>query len=160
MKILIFLHGTTIMHASAAKVSRKERVKQVEDSAETVRDYASYIPVGNAVQKLKSWQSQGTEIIYLSSHENQEDVNKDVAVLNKYDFPEGEVLWRKDGKQYKDIAEEIRPDVLIEDDCESIGGAKEMTITFIDPEIKKLIKSIPLPEFGGIDHLPDDITKL
>ena len=51
-------------------------------------------------------------------------------------------------------------DVLIEDDCESIGGQAEMTITYVSPEKKKQIKSIPVPEFGGIDHLPDDIDKL
>jgi hypothetical protein len=165
MKILIFLHGTTIMHASAAKVSREERVKQVKNKLKhlfdrSVHDYASYIPVGNAVHKLKQWQSQGAKIIYLSSHEKLEDVNKDKIVLDKYSFPKGEVLWRQGNEQYRNIAEKIRPDILIEDDCESIGGAKEMTITFVDPEIRKLIKSISVKEFGGIDHLPDDINEL
>ena len=40
------------------------------------------------------------------------------------------------------------------------GGQEEMTITHVSSEKKKQIKSIPVPEFGGIDHLPDDIDKL
>jgi len=52
------------------------------------------------------------------------------------------------------------PDILIEDDCESIGGQAEMTYLHIKPEFKKLIKSIPVKEFGGINHLPDDIKEL
>lgn len=63
-------------------------------------------------------------------------------------------------EEYKDIAERIIPDILIEDDCESIGGAKEMTITNVIPKIKKKIKSIVVKEFAGIDDLPDDLSKL
>ena len=63
MKILIFLHGTLIMHKSAEDKTREGRVKQVENGDLSVHDYASYVPVGNAVEKLKSWQSQGAEIM-------------------------------------------------------------------------------------------------
>ena len=80
MKILIFLHGTLIMHKSAESKSREERVKQVVGGDPSVHDYTSYIPVGNAVEKLKSWQSQGAEILYLSSHETAEEVEKDKIV--------------------------------------------------------------------------------
>ncbi len=52
------------------------------------------------------------------------------------------------------------PDILIEDDCEGIGGEKEMTYTYIQNDLKSQIKSIPVPEFGGIDHLPDSIEDL
>jgi len=55
MKIIIFLHGTIIMHKSAEGKTRLERVKQVRDQDPTVHDYGSYIPIGNAVAKLKSW---------------------------------------------------------------------------------------------------------
>ena len=119
-----------------------------------------YIPVDNTVEKLKSWQAQGAEILYLSSHETTEDVEKDKSVLEKYSFPKGQVFYRQNGESYKDIAEKIVPDVLIEDDCESIGGEKEMTITFIKPEIKEKIKSIVIKEFGGIDYLPDNLDEL
>jgi len=160
MKILIFLHGTLIMHKSAEGKNRKERVRQVIDRDPSVHDYVSYIPVGNAVEKLKSWESQGAEILYLSSHESVEDVEKDRIVLEKYNFPKGQVFYRQKDESYKDIAEKIIPDVLIEDDCESIGGEKEMTITFVKPEIKQRIKSIVVKEFSGIDNLSNKINEL
>ncbi|MEK9209337.1 MAG: hypothetical protein AAB926_00725 [Patescibacteria group bacterium] len=160
MTILIFLHGTTIMHKHAFGKTREEIVRQVIERDKSVYDYGEYIPVRGAVKKLENWKRQGAQIIYLSPHESKTDVEKDKSVLRKFDFPEGEVLYRKNGETYKDIAERIVPDVLIEDDCESIGGEKEMTITFIKPEIKKRIKSIVVKEFSGIDYLPDDINSL
>ena len=160
MKILVFLHGTAIMHKKAIGHSREERVKQVLESDASVKDYASYVPVGNSAKKLLTWKEQGAEIIYLSSHESKEDVEKDKLVLKKFKFPPGEILYRKKGEQYKDIAERIMPDVLIEDDCESIGGKEEMTITHVKPELKKKIKSIVVKEFNGIDNLPDKISDL
>ena len=148
------------MHKSAENKTREERVRQVMNGEPSVHNYASYIPVGNAVEKLKFWQSQGAEILYLSSHETAEDVEKDKLVLEKYGFPKGQVFYRQNGESYKDIAEKNIPDVLIEDDCESIGGKKEMTITFVKPEIKLKIKSIVVKEFSGIDNLPYNISNL
>ena len=148
------------MHKSAEGKTREERVKQVMDGEPSVHEYASYIPVGNVLKKLKSWQSQGAEILYLSSHETAEDVEKDKSVLEKYGFPKGQIFYRQNGESYKDIAEKIIPNVLIEDDCESIGGEKEMTITFVKPEIKQKIKSIVVKEFSGIDNLPNNIGDL
>lgn len=159
-KILIFLHGTTIMHKSAIGKSRRERVKQSTQREPSVLDYENYVPIGNAVSKLKMWKQQNVEIIYLSSHENYNDVKKDKMVLKRYDFPEGKVYFRKDSEEYKNVAEKIKPDILIEDNCESIGGEKEMTITHIKPETKKKIKSIVVKEFEGIDNLPDNVNKL
>ena len=122
---------------------REERVKQVIQGTDpSLHDYASYVPVGNAVKKIKAWQEQGAEICYLSSHTSIEAVNKDRLVLQTYGFPEGMVFSRAIGQSYQDIAETVLPDVLIEDDCESIGGEEEMTITHVRPEYKKRITSI------------------
>ncbi|MBU1868283.1 hypothetical protein KJ608_02360 [Patescibacteria group bacterium] len=52
------------------------------------------------------------------------------------------------------------PDILVEDDCESIGGEQEMTYTHIRPSLKEKIKSAVVKEFNGIDHLPDSIQEL
>ena len=82
------------------------------------------------------------------------------AVLKKFNFPDGQFLFRRKDEEYKDVAERIIPDILVEDDCESIGGINEMAITHVKPEIKKKIKFIPIKEFGGIDHLPDKIFAL
>jgi len=148
------------MHKSAAGKSHEEILRQIADGDETVYDFASYIPVGNAVQKLKTWQEQGAEIEYLSSRRVAEELARDKSVLAKYGFPKGPIHFRQSGESYKDLAERIIPDVLIEDDCESIGGEQQMTMTFVKPDIRQKIKSIVVKEFGGIDHLPDILNDL
>ncbi len=65
MRILVFLAGTTLMHASAAGRSREERVQQVK-LRQNLGGIASSIPVGDAVRKLQTWQQQGAEIVSLS----------------------------------------------------------------------------------------------
>lgn len=161
MKIMVFLRGTAIMHKNAVGRTREERVKQVLDPLdESLYDFASYVPVDNAERKLQAWRQQGAEIVYLSSHKRVEDVEIDKAVLRNHDFPDGQVFFRHSGEQYNHVVEKVLPDILIEDDCESIGGEKEMTYPHLKPELKAKIKSIVVKEFGGIDHLPDDITAL
>jgi len=119
--------------------SRPERVQQVLDKDESIRDFATYIPVGDAVRKLQAWKEQGAEIVYLSSHKLTEDIEKDEQVLRGQHFPEGQIFFRKEGEKYKDVAERVIPDVLIEDDCESIGWENEMTYPHIRPELKARI---------------------
>ena len=51
--------------------------------------------------------------------------------------------------------EAVKPDVLIEDDCKSIGGPRQMCITHVSPEVKRGITSIVVREFRGIDHLAE-----
>jgi gas vesicle protein len=143
------------MHKSAAGHTRKNIIQQVKDKEESVHEYSSYIPIGDAVEKLKNWKKEGAEILYLTSRRTQEQIKAIQSVLNKHRFPKGELLFRNESEEYKDVAERVVPDVLIEDDCESIGGEKEMTITHVKPEMKKKIKSIKLREFEGIDNLPD-----
>jgi len=160
VKIMIFLHGTAIMHKNALERTREERVKQVLDSDKSLYDFATYVPVGNVARKLQIWKKQGAEIVYLSSHKKDEDVEKDKIVLRYYGFPDGQVFFRHRGERYNEIAERFLPDILIEDDCESIGGEKNMTYPHVKPELKVRIKSVVVKEFGGIDHLPDDISAL
>ena len=158
--IMVFLHGTIIMHKNGLGRAREERVRQALDGEESLFDFAAYIPVGNEVRKLQTWKNQGVEIVYLSSHKTAEDVQIDKAVLRNHGFPDGPIFFRSGNEQYHEIAERIVPDILIEDDCESIGGEKNMTYPHIKPELKGRIKSIVVEEFGGIDHLPDDLDEL
>ncbi|TSC56936.1 MAG: Uncharacterized protein Greene071421_446 [Parcubacteria group bacterium Greene0714_21] len=171
MKILVFLQGTLIMHKNAVGKTREEIIEQVKAQGESVRDFSSYVPIGNAVDKLKKWTKQGAEIFYLSALTEdkkargdeiigKEGIKVDQEILNRYGFPKGEIYHRQKGESYAQIAEKIVPDILIEDDCESIGGEKAMTITFVRPEIKKMIKSVVVKEFSGVDHLPDNIKDL
>ena len=159
MRILIFLHGTTIMHPTALGHSREERVAQVRRREPSVADYAAYVPVGNVVEKLARWQRQGAEILYLSSHRKPENVAKDASVVERFGFPAGEIFFRQPGESYADAARRARPDVIVEDDCESIGGAVEMTYLHLRPEEQARITSIVVREFEGIDHLPDVPTE-
>ncbi|MDP3955134.1 MAG: hypothetical protein Q8Q15_02095 [bacterium] len=121
MKIMVFLHGTSIMHKSGLGKTPQERVKQVEENDPSVKEYESYVPVGKANEKIKLWADHGAEIVYLSSHQSEDDVKKDIQVLGKYDFPDAPVLYRRRKETYAQITERVMPDVLIEDACESIG---------------------------------------
>ena len=158
MKIMVFLHGTIIMHANAVDCPRHERVQQVIEGEDSVSDFASYVPVGNAAKKLCEWQEQGADISYFTFRTAAKDIEQDKSVLRRHGFPDGEVFYRRDGQQYKDIAERIMPDILIEDDCESIGGQEQMIYPHIKPELQARIESIVIKEFSGIDHLSDSIT--
>ena len=155
MRILVFLHGTILMHSTGAGKTRQERVRQVVEEDQSVSQYESYIPIGNAVEKLRGWQRQGAEIAYLSSRRGNEEIEIDRSVLRRFGFPEGEIHFRKTGEEYVDVVARVMPDLLIEDDCESIGGGKEMTSRHLQDKAKEKIDVIVVKEFGGIDHLPD-----
>jgi hypothetical protein len=161
MKILIFLHGTTIMHKGAKGLARERIVRQVVEGDASIHDHASYIPVGNAAKKLQEWKRQGARICYLSSHKSTRDVETDRSVLKKYGFPDGQIFYRLGGEEYKDVVERIRPlpNLIVEDGCESIGGEVEMVYPNLRPELKSKIKSIVVEEFQGIDCIPDKISE-
>jgi len=150
------------MHITAEGHTREERVAQVTEGDESLHDWALYIPVGNAARKLQEWARQGATICYLSSHKNAQDIEKDELVLQKYAFPDGQIFYRHDGEEYKDVVERIRPlpDVIAEDDCESIGGKDEMIYPNLKPELRNKIRSIVVKEFEGIDDVPDRISEL
>lgn len=182
MKILVFTEGTVLMHALAKSVSREERVKQSKEAGiqreerniafesnttpskvapGSVYDLESFIPVGNAVEKLNKWKEQGAEIVYLTSRRIKTEIETIKNVLQKYHFPDSQNLYfRQQREDYKDIAERVIPDILIEDDCESIGGEKEMVYPHIKDELKSKIKSIVVREFEGIDHITEKLTDL
>ncbi|MEA4974052.1 MAG: hypothetical protein VB119_12930 [Candidatus Metalachnospira sp.] len=125
----------------------------------SVYNHNSYIPIGNSVRIIETWQGQGANIIYCTSRRKKQA--KNIAVLLKrFGFSGVFLAVREQKEKYKDIIEALKPDVLIEDDCKSIGGAWQMCITKVKPEIRKNILSIVVPEFGGIDHLPLDIKEL
>lgn len=161
MKILVFTEGTAIMPAIAVSVTREERVKQSATNMPGVNDFRSYVPNGNAVAKLKEWMAQGAEIYYLTSRTSENEIDDVRSVLVENGFPSTDhLLYRHEGQEYKDVAEQLVPDLLIEDDCESIGGESEMTYPHINPSLKSKVHSIVVPEFAGIDHLPSDLKQL
>lgn len=140
--------------------SREQIVAQsIEGKDSSLHDWKSYILIGNAVEKLNTWKSQGVEILYLTSRRLSSDVEAIRGVLKKFGFPEGQLLYRQGHEEYKNVAKKAMPHI-VEDDCESIGGEKEMTFSHIKPELKKNIKLIAVKEFGGIDHLPGRVNDL
>jgi len=165
MRILVFTEGTVFIGGDVAHLSRQERIRAVREeiarqAAGEPIDFRAEVPAGNAVEKLHTWKRQGAEIMYLTSRTRPDEIEDIRYVLSQYGFPQGELFFRQEGEAYKDVAERVLPDVLVEDDCESIGGEVEMTYPHIRPELKARIKSIVIPEAGGIDHLPDDIAAL
>lgn len=182
MKIMVFTEGTALMFQSAHGLSQEERVKKSQEAGiqqeestlafesesqtpkalpGSVYDFANYLPVDQAVDKLCGWKKQGAIIYYLTSRRIKSEIDTIQTILKKYDFPDYQNLFfRHQGEQYKDVAERTMPDILIEDDCESIGGEKEMTYPHIREDLKPRIKSIVVKEFQGIDHLPDNLALL
>jgi hypothetical protein len=148
------------MHSSAEKVPREKRIEQIESKDPSVKNYKTYIPISNSVQKIQKWVSQGAEVFYLTSRRGSE-VSDIKEVLLKYEFPQVDnLIFRKGSESYADIAERIRPDILIEDDCESMGDEQEVIYPNISKEVKKNVKSVIVKEFEGIDHLGDKIACL
>lgn len=143
LTIMVFLEGTVLKPKSWL----------------TLYKHKSYMPIGNAVEIINSWEQQGANIIYCTSRKRKQ-AEEIANILKKYGFTGSFMVVREAKEGYKDIVEMIRPDILIEDDCRSIGGAWQMCITHVKLEIKQSIKSIVIPEFKGIDHLSKDINQL
>jgi hypothetical protein len=119
-----------------------------------------YIPVKNSVAKIEKWRSQGAKIGYLTSRKSQESVHAIKEQLLRFGF-EGDFLYsRSKGETYKNVVEALCPDILIEDDCKSIGGACQTAIRWVDKTLKSKIHSIIVKEFCGIEHLPDSLSFL
>lgn len=111
-----------------------------------------YKPIGNAVEIVNGWQKQGYEI-YLCSYVRKGRYRFIKQIIDFYGMKYTEILCREKGEQYNEIVERIRPNILIEDDCKSIGGQKEWCITNVRKELKEEILSIIVPEFKGIDDI-------
>lgn len=116
--------------------------------------HASYVPIGTSSEKTFDWYKQGADIIYLTSRKRKIQVVTIADILGENNFTPGILISREGNEMYKDIVESVKPDILIEDDCRSIGGKWQMCITYVKPDIKRRIKSIVVKEFQGIDHLP------
>ena len=94
MIILIFTEGTVLMQGSAKGKTREEIVQQSKEFG--IHDYQGYIPVYNAVEKIKKWKNQGATIFYLSSRRVKGEIEAIKNVLQKYDFPDFQnLLYRQ-----------------------------------------------------------------
>jgi hypothetical protein len=160
MKVGVFLHGTAIMHAAAAGVERDERVRQVRRRDPSVLEFASYVPTPGTAGKLAAWERHGAALVYLSSHRRSDDIRADEAVIRRYRFPAGPVHGRHEDEDYGALVERLGLDVLVEDDCDSIGGAAKTCAAQLSLAVSQSVRCLVLPEFGGLAGLPDDPAKL
>jgi hypothetical protein len=161
MKILIFTEGTILTHKNWVELEREEVVRRIRDGINPDLIYfKASLPIGNSVGKIRKWAGQGAEIVYLTSRRKREEIAAIQSVLDAFGFPKGELLFRTGSESYGEVASRERPDMLIEDDCESIGGESEMTYPHLTPAVKHRVKSIVVKEFLGIDGLPDSIPEL
>lgn len=122
-------------------------------------NHRTYIPIGNAVSLIKDWYEEDVEILYCTSRRGKQA--EEVAhLLKEYGFAGSKLYFRGKKQAYKDIVESVKPDILIEDDCRSIGGSWQLCIRHVAPSIMDSIKSIVVKEFKGIDHLPRSVQQL
>lgn len=152
-KVLLFTEGTVLMHANCVGQSREECVRQVTSGDISVKDYKKYVPIGRAVSKIFSWVAEGEEIIYLTSRREKRQIKNIREVLRKYNFPAGRLEYRIGDETYGDVVRRVKPDLIIEDDCESIGGKTATVFNSIERKLKRKIKLITVKEFSGIDSL-------
>jgi hypothetical protein len=162
MRVMVFTEGTILTHKNHIGLRRERIVELVKDQDGPLDRlyFAESVPIGKCVEKITAWKEQGATIVYLTSRRISDEVQTISEVLEKYKFPAGELLFRREGEEYEDVAEQALPDIIVEDDCESIGGEEQMTYPHIKQELKSRIKSVVVREFGGIDHLPSNISSL
>ena len=108
VRVMVFLHGTAIMHATAVGRPRAQRVRQSRERSASVLDFASYVPTEAAVGKVRAWSGHGAQICYLSSHTAAADVQLDRQVLAAHRFTPGTVFFRSQGETYADVQVRMR----------------------------------------------------
>jgi hypothetical protein len=79
VRVLVFLHGTAIMHPTAVGRPRAERVHQSRQRDRAVLDFAAYVPTEAAVEKVRTWQRYGAVICYLRHYPCGTPVTSDSA---------------------------------------------------------------------------------
>ena len=174
-KILkIKIEAAFILGKSLNISSKPDKAKQTYDDIKKFTAETSYENYGTALSILGNAQLISKintdksielleEALRLFQLEEQPSMACIATTYNTFNicyFLKGEIFFRQSDESYVDIVERIIPNLLVEDDCESIGGEKEMVYPHLKPEVLIRIKSIVVKEFGGIDHLPNEISDL
>ena len=137
-KIMIFVEGTILKLKHNNFLSRIFVTK--------------YIPIGNAIDIIKKWQEEGYEIIYLTSLKGHKAMRM-AQHIDEIGFTGSMVAYREKYQNYATLIKEEMPDILIEDDCKSIGGEENMCYNELSEELRNSIKHIKVKEFEGIDNV-------
>src|SRR5207245_1231521 len=61
--------------------------------------------------------------------------------------PRRELSYRRENEHYGQAPERAAADIIVEDDCESIGGPAQMTYPKLGPDSKARTKSVVIPEW-------------
>lgn len=138
-KIMIFTEGTIL---------KPKYVNNVLSRINVMR----YVPIKNSIEKLKMWQEEGYEVIYITSLKGRKAM-KMAQRLDELGFIGSMVGYRQKNQDYATLIKEELPDILIEDNCRSIGGEKNMCYSELTDELKNNIKHIVVEEFEGIDDV-------
>lgn len=157
---MVFLQGTTLIESGLVGKTREECVKKSRDWALKGGWLGELIPIGESARKVGAWSNHVGELYYLTASRKQENVTKCEAALRRWSFPPGTLLHREGQQSYSDVISPLHPDLIVEDDCESLGGTKEMVYPNLAENVRRSIASVVVREFEGIDHLADDPTLL
>ena len=110
----------------------------------------AYAPIGRAVEKINGWHEQYTVVLCTFRRHRLHLVRQ---ALRDYGVTYDALEYRRRGESYGDVVMRVRPDILLEDDCASIGGAKETCIAQVPAAQRQAIRSIVVPEFQGVDEI-------
>lgn len=135
-KIMIFIEGTTFYTKPVLFLFTKK----------------GYLPIGQSIKIINDLYDKGNEI-YLCSYVRKNRYIFIQSIMDYYKVKYTKILCRDKNEEYSHLVERIQPDILIEDDCKSIGGEKNWCITNVKEEIKQNINSIIVEEYSGIDHI-------
>lgn len=138
-KIMIFVEGTILK-------------PRFENNILSRISVTNYVPIGDAINTLKKWQEEGYEVIYLTSLKGR-GAMKMAQHLDELGFTGSMVGYRQKNQDYATLIKEELPDILIEDNCSSIGGEENMCYNLLSEDLKKEIKHIVVEEFQGIDNV-------
>jgi len=144
--------GTTLMVFLEGTLFRTRLIRHLFSPA-------GYIPIGHCAGMIDAWRGQGANLVYCT-YVGRRRIELVRRVLRQHGLSGSRLYYRAAGERYEDLVAAARPAVLIEDDCRSIGGAWQMCITKVAPELKRSIRSIVVKEHQGIDHLPVNLDEL
>ncbi len=133
-KLMIFIEGTAF-HTKLQSVFFTSK---------------AYTPIGNSIDKINEWYDNYEVILCTFRRHNLRLIRK---ALEFYGVRYHRLEYRRKQESYAEVVVRVKPDLLIEDNCASIGGVKEMCITNVPDEIKSTIQSIVVEEFQGIDGI-------
>ncbi len=80
------------MHKNAINLKRKAIVKQVKEKEKSVHDFKAYIPIENAIEKIKTWRKLGAIIFYLTSRKERKEISDIKKVLKKIQFSQRKII--------------------------------------------------------------------